>query len=124
MAGRRIGEQQGEQALRDYFATPDDVLGDRDRLALAVRYSLQLLSDKAPGASVEVRVPPFAACQVIEGPRHTRGTPPAVVETTAGVWLDLVLGHVDYERSLDSGLVQASGLRADLQEYLPLRTLG
>ena len=62
---------------------------DRTTLALAVRYTLQLLAEQAPGGTVEVRVPPYAAVQCVEGPKHTRGTPPNVIETDASTWLAL-----------------------------------
>ncbi|HEY0644453.1 MAG TPA: sterol carrier family protein, partial [Nocardioides sp.] len=48
-----------------------------------VKHYLAVLEQRAPGRSVEVRVPPYAAVQAIPGVRHTRGTPPAVVETDA-----------------------------------------
>src|SRR6218665_592288 len=61
-------------------------------LALAVRYTLQTFADRSPGAPVEVRVPPYGAAQCVAGPRHTRGTPPNIVETDATTWLCLVTG--------------------------------
>ena len=92
----------------------------RPVLATAVRYSLEELAARYPGGSVEVRVPPFAAVQVIEGPRHTRGTPPAVVEVDATTWLELVTGRTEFDAARSGGRVQASGNRADLGELLPL----
>ena len=89
--------------------------------ATAVRYLLQLLVEKAPGNSVEVRVPPFGAVQVIEGPRHTRGTPPNVVETDADTWIALATGARTWDDIVAEGLVSASGVRADLSMLLPLR---
>lgn len=79
-----------------------------------------MLADRAPGRSVEVRVPPYAAAQVVEGARHTRGTPPAVVETDPDTWLDLATGSLDWSEAVTSGRVRASGERADLSAYLPL----
>jgi hypothetical protein len=93
---------------------------DRATLAAAVRLSLRTLADIAPGNSVEVRVPPFAAVQCIEGPRHTRGTPGNVVETDPRTWLELALGHLQWTAALAAGRVTASGLRADLGAWLPL----
>jgi len=87
---------------------------------MAVRYLLQLLADNAPGNSVEVRVPPFGATQVIEGPRHTRGTPPNVVEMDPITWLALATGGETWPAALSSGRVHASGLRADLSTVLPV----
>ena len=97
----------------------------RDDYAAAVRYTLQLLAERAPGNTVEVRVPPFGAVQCIEGPRHTRGTPPNVVETDAETWLALATGRVAWPDAVASGTVNASGQRADLAAELPLlRTAG
>ncbi|TAM71096.1 MAG: hypothetical protein EPN48_02500 [Microbacteriaceae bacterium] len=92
----------------------------RDTLATAVRYLLQLLAEKAPGNTVELRVPPFGAVQCIEGPRHTRGTPPNVIETDAVTWLALATGSVSWADGLASGRVHASGQRADLTGRLPV----
>jgi len=92
----------------------------RAALRAAVRYSLGVLADEVPGRTVEVRVPPFAAVQCIPGPRHTRGTPPNVVETDSLTWLDLASGQLDWAAAVASGRVRASGQRADLSGYLPL----
>jgi hypothetical protein len=120
VAIRSIPQADGERSLTRWISDRDAVLTDPGELALAVRFGLQLLREKAPGKSVEVRVPPFGAVQVIEGPQHTRGTPPAVVEMSAHVWLDLVTGTSDFSSSLDEGAIHASGLRTDLQGFLPL----
>lgn len=85
-----------------------------------VKHYLAALEVRAPGRSVEVRVPPFAAVQVVPGVRHTRGTPPAVVETDAETWLALATGRTTWGDALDSGSVLASGERTDLSPYLPL----
>lgn len=92
----------------------------RADLAAAVRLSLRTLAASAPGRSVEVRVPPFAAVQCVEGPRHTRGTPPNVVETDSRTWLELALGRLQWTEAVDSGRVAASGNRADLAQWLPI----
>ena len=124
VALRRIRDDEGNSALSRFVEHPDELLADRDAVALAVRYGLQLLRDSAPGASVEVRVPPFGAVQAIGGPTHTRGTPPAVIEMNAESWLSLVTGQESYEDAVSSGDVVASGLRTDLQGFLPLWPLG
>lgn len=93
----------------------------RPLLAAAVRSTLRTLEHEAPGHSVEVRVPPFAAVQCLEGPRHTRGTPPNVVETDAPTWLALVLGRLGWEAALAEGRVTASGHRAgEVARWLPV----
>ena len=93
---------------------------DRVDLRLLTRHFLAVLEERAPGRSVEVRVPPFAAVQVIEGVRHTRGTPPAVIETDAETWVALASGGLGWAEALETGRVQASGERTDLSSYLPL----
>ncbi|GAA4372290.1 sterol carrier family protein [Agromyces bauzanensis] len=93
---------------------------DRSTLALAVRYTLQLLAEQAPGGTVEVRVPPHGAVQCIEGPKHTRGTPPNVVETDTATWLALAVGDLSWADARASGRVHASGQRADLGGQLPV----
>ena len=93
----------------------------RTDLATAVRYLLQLLDEKAPGNSVEVRVPPFGAVQVIQGPRHTRGTPPNVVEMDAATWIAVATGREAWADVATAGRIHASGTRADLSDVLPLR---
>ena len=89
-------------------------------LRLLTKHFLAVLEERAPGHSVEVRVPPYAAVQVIPGVRHTRGTPPAVVETDATTWIALATGELTWHRAEDAGRVSASGQRADLTPYLPL----
>jgi hypothetical protein len=96
----------------------------RPALRGAVRYSLGLLEQRVPGRTVEVRVPPFAAIQCVPGPRHTRGTPPNVVETDPLTWLDLAAGRVDWQTAVAAGRVRASGQRSDLSAYLPLVSSG
>jgi hypothetical protein len=89
-------------------------------LKLLVKHHLALLQDKAPGNSVEVRIPPFAAIQCIAGVRHTRGTPPAVIETDADTWLALAKGRTSWADAVHSGRVRASGERTDISKYLPV----
>lgn len=92
----------------------------RPQKAAAVRSSLRTLERVAPGNSVEVRVPPFAAVQCVEGPRHTRGTPPNVVETDPRTWLLLATGELSWSEATAAGGLTASGARADLSQWLPL----
>ncbi|AYF73324.1 hypothetical protein D7D52_04980 [Nocardia yunnanensis] len=93
----------------------------RAELASAVRGTARALAADAPGHSVEVRVPPFVAVQCIEGPRHTRGTPPNVVETDARTWLLLATGLLEFEAARDSGALTASGSRAgEVARWLPV----
>jgi hypothetical protein len=93
---------------------------DRDDLRLLVKHFLAVLEQRAPGRSVEVRVPPYAAVQVLPGVRHTRGTPPAVVELDAWTWIALATGDLDWAAAESSGRLAASGERADLAPWLPL----
>ena len=93
---------------------------DRADLRLLSKHYLAVLEERAPGRSVEVRVPPYAAVQVIPGVRHTRGTPPAVVETDAPTWIALATGELTWLEAEAEGRVRASGERADLAPYLPL----
>lgn len=87
----------------------------------AVRFTLEELAEVAPGNSVEVRVPPDGAVQAVEGPRHTRGTPPNVVETDPQTWLELATGALTWDDAVAAARVRASGERADLAAWLPLQ---
>jgi hypothetical protein len=116
MARARISEPDGMAAVSAALAPA----ATRDSTAMAVRYLLQALADKVPGNSVEVRVPPFGAVQCIEGPRHTRGTPPNVVELDAATWLALATGGLSWDEAAASGKVYASGTRATLDGFLPV----
>ena len=89
-------------------------------LRLLTKHYLALLEQRAPGRSVEVRVPPYAAVQCVEGVRHTRGTPPAVIETDAVTWVALATGAMTWADAVDQARVRASGERTDLSPYLPL----
>jgi hypothetical protein len=93
---------------------------DRAILRDAVRALLAELARTAPGRSVEVRVPPFGAIQCVPGPRHTRGTPPNVVETDPMTWLLVATGRLAWADAVASGKVHASGIRTDLSAYLPV----
>lgn len=93
----------------------------RVTLANAVRLTAHTLAESAPGGSVEVRVPPFVAVQCIAGPRHTRGTPPNVVETDPRTWLLLAGGLLGFAQALQSGRIAASGGRAaEVAHWLPI----
>lgn len=85
-----------------------------------VKASLTRLQDAAPGRSVEVRIPPYAAVQAVPGLTHRRGTPSAVVETDAQTWLALADGSLSWADAVQSGRLRASGERSDLSAYLPL----
>jgi hypothetical protein len=86
----------------------------------ATRAFLAELARRAPGRSVEVRVPPYGAVQCVEGPVHKRGTPPNVIETDPVTWLALARGELTWPAAVAAGRVRASGSRADLSEFLPL----
>ena len=98
----------------------DPPVADREATGLAVRVLLARLVERAPGRSVEVRVPPYAAVQCVEGPRHTRGTPPNVVECDGPTWLLLASGRLAWADAVADGRLRASGERADLSGLLPL----
>lgn len=97
---------------------------ERAAVATAVRWTLQELAARSPGGSLEVRVPPYGVVQCIAGPRHTRGTPPGVVETDPQTWLALAAGRLSWAAATAGGSVRASGERADLGDLLPLPGLG
>lgn len=89
-------------------------------LRLLTKHLLALLVAKAPGGAVEVRVPPYAVAQCVEGTRHTRGTPPAVVEMDATTWISLATGDLPWHDAEGAGRLTASGERSDLSPLLPL----
>ena len=91
-----------------------------EELRQAVKDSLAKLASKAPGHSVEVRIPPYAVVQCIPGVKHRRGTPPAVVETDAATWLALANGELAWTDAMEQGRINASGERSDLSAFLPL----
>ena len=123
VARRRIDVHEGKAAVKAWLeaaGSPSASPLPRAALATAVRYSLEEVTARAPGNSVEVRVPPFGVTQCVEGPRHTRGTPPNVIECDAATWLAMVTGQVAWADAVAAGKVAASGLRADLSALLPL----
>ncbi|MCG2800745.1 MAG: sterol carrier family protein [Cellulomonas sp.] len=114
---RRTDPSDGRAALAAWRADPTDRVARRT----AVRFTLEELADVAPGHTVEVRVPPDGAVQAVEGPRHTRGTPPNVVQTDPATWLELVTGLVTWHDAVATARLTASGERADLSGLLPLQ---
>ena len=98
--------------------------GDADTsdLRLLTKHLLALLVAKAPGGAVEVRVPPYAVAQCVEGTRHTRGTPPAVVEMDAPTWIGLATGDLEWDEAVRDARLVASGERSDLGPLLPVAT--
>jgi hypothetical protein len=116
-ARRRVDVAAGAAAVADVLAGASD----RATRATAVRYLLEQLSVDAEGHTVEVRVPPFGAVQAIAGPRHTRGTPPNVIETDADTWIALATGSLTWDAAVAAGRVQASGSRVgELAGELPI----
>ncbi len=134
--GRLIQMRTGAMTLTDFLvtramelvvhtddlnrATGLDIPLERQALAACTRFLADALAAKAPGASTEVRIPPYAVVQCVEGPRHTRGTPPNVVETDPLTWVRLATGRTAWADALDEAKVSASGERADLSALLPL----
>ncbi|WP_392543388.1 sterol carrier family protein [Oryzobacter telluris] len=115
---RRTDPVTGAAALSAWRVDPEGV--DRATRGTAVRYTLEELGTRAPGRSVEVRVPPYGAVQCVEGPTHTRGTPPNVVESDAETWLRLATGDLRWSQALADGRLRVSGIRASLDSLLPL----
>lgn len=105
-------------AISEWLFAPEEAKSPaRTELAKAVRTTARTLEHDAPGYSVELRVPPFVAVQCIEGPRHTRGTPPNVVECSPRTWLLLATGLISWEEAD----VDASGSRAqEIAQWLPI----
>ena len=117
---RRTDPAEGRAAVERVLASDPPSPAD---LKTATRFLLEELAARAPGRSVEVRVPPYGVVQAVEGPRHTRGTPPNVVETDARTWIALATGVRGWAEAVASASVSASGDRSDLGPYLPLLTL-
>jgi len=119
MVKRRITVEAGRHALRAVLDTGVES-APRSDLATAVRYLLEELAQLAPGNTVEVRVPPFGATQCVAGPRHTRGTPPNVIETDPVSWIALACGRLTWDDAVADARVIASGSRANLAGLLPI----
>jgi hypothetical protein len=115
---RRIPPEQGQQALAEWRMDPSGAA--QGVVAAAVRYALEELASRAPGRTLEVRVPPYGAVQCVQGPRHTRGTPPNVIEMDARTWLDLATGRSEWAAAVAAGSVHASGHRATLSGLVPI----
>lgn len=127
MAGDAVGDIAGGERAAVLAWIDGGPAPERSVQRAAVKESLAALAAAAPGRSVEVRVPPFGAVQCLEGPRHTRGTPPNVVESDAETWLRLATGEQRWAEALAGGRLRVSGTRADLDALLPLtepRTAG
>jgi hypothetical protein len=125
MAARDIADpaktRQAVMAIADWLRDETRPAPERDALATAVRLTARTLAALAPGASVEVRIPPFAAVQCVSGPRHTRGTPPNVVETDPRTWLLLATGLLSLAEAKSTGTLSLSGSRAgEIDHWLPL----
>lgn len=121
MPRRRVDPADGEAALAVWAEHGSETA--RADLLTATRYALEELAALHPGHAVEVRVPPAGAVQAFGGPRHTRGTPPNVIECRPHTFLALATGRLAWRDALgapiDEGGVSASGARADLEEVLP-----
>ncbi len=125
MSGRRTADPAKTRAavlaVADWLRDENRPPPERSALAEAVRLTARTLAATAPGASVEVRVPPFVAVQCISGPRHTRGNPPNVVETDPRTWLLLATGLVAVDDAVDDRRLTLSGSRAaEVATFLPL----
>lgn len=117
MPKRRIDPAEGISAVNEWKQLGEET--PRHILLKAVRFSLEELEHLHPGRAVEVRVPPAGAVQILAGTTHRRGTPPAVIETNTHTWLSLATGRQLWDEVITNGCIQASGLRADLSEFLP-----
>jgi hypothetical protein len=116
--------RQAMLAVADWLRDGSHPAPDRDALAQAVRLTARTLAALAPGASVEVRIPPFVAVQCVAGPRHTRGTPPNVVETDPRTWLLLAAGLLSVADAKGAGAIALSGARAsEIEHWLPVIAL-
>lgn len=116
--------RQAVSAIADWLRDETCPAPDRAALAMAVRLTARTLADVAPGASVEVRIPPFVAVQCVSGPRHTRGTPPNVVETDPRTWLLVATGLMGFNEAAASGALALSGTRVcEIDHWLPLLCL-
>ena len=118
MAKRRIDPAEGHSALLTWYRDPQSA--SRQTLFTAVRYTLEEIAELHPGRSVELRVPPAGATQILPGTTHRRGTPPAVIEMSPETWLKLACGLLTWEDASNANQLQASGQRTDLSAYLPL----
>lgn len=134
--GRRFELRLGSMLLSDMLVTRlvetvvhaddlADALGldfahDRQAVAAVTRLLADSFADQVPGGAVELRIPPYAVVQAVPGPRHTRGTPPNVVEADPMTWIRLATGRVDWISAVESAAVSASGERSNLAQWLPV----
>jgi hypothetical protein len=117
--------RQALTAIADWLRDETRPAPERNTLATAVRLTARTLAAVAPGASVEVRIPPFVAVQCVSGPKHTRGTPPNIVETDPRTWLLLATGMLAPADAEAIGLLVLSGSRAgEIDHWLPLFDVG
>lgn len=93
---------------------------ERAELKALIQETVRAFAEKVPGHAVELRIPPFIAVQCVEGPKHTRGTPPNVVEMAPATWLELSSGTLAWADAVADGRISATGPRSDLSGYLPL----
>ncbi len=114
------GKGDGAQAWANYQKAGEAETLSRQELAQAVRYTLARFEREHPGRAVELRVVPFGAVSVLRGAKHRRGAPPAVVEMDAATWLALAMGSLTWTQAEESGVVDASGERSNLSEFLPM----
>lgn len=119
MASSSLAQLQRASAELRMRVSP--TLGRR-AMAMAVRYSLYLLEKRAPGPGVEVRVAPYAAVKVLDGPASDPHnlTPPDVIELEPAVWLRMACGVTTWQEEKDEGHIAAVGPRDDLRRFLPL----
>ena len=125
MAPRRSADptrtREAVAALADWLHDDTQQAPDRTTLAEAVRLTARTLAAVAPGASVEVRIPPFVAVQCVSGLSHTRGNPPNVVETDPRTWLLLAVGLRSLSDAAADGSFALSGPRAaEIADWLPV----
>src|SRR5262245_43803763 len=128
MAARRSADpaktRAAVSAVAEWLRDANRPEPGRSEVGEAVRLTARTLATVAPGASVEVRVPPFVAVQCISGPEHRRGNPPNVLETDPRTWLLLATGLLNVADAATTGAVQLSGSRAgEIAQWLPLVTV-
>ena len=85
-------------------------------LKIQVKQILKLIEAIAPGRSVELRIPPYAAIQCVAGSTHRRGTPPNVVEMDAQTLLKLSKSPQNWDQLCSEGKISASGTNSNLAE--------
>ena len=129
MAARRNADpaqtRAAVAAVVDWLRDDTAPAPERKRIAEAVRLTARTVAGFAPGASVELRVPPFVAVQCVAGPTHTRGNPPNVVETDPRTWLLVATGLLPFDEAAATGALRLSGSRAaELGNWLPVVALG